>query len=127
MKELLLMALSDPQTVTVNAVAQSLKRVSSGVNAGSFRTNDGNFALDVAHSYSKRNRHTVVIRQRKIAADPLAPTLNVEVTQSIRVTVDTPNNNAFSVAESKLLWDGFAAWLAASTGAVETQLLGGEN
>lgn len=121
------MSLADPQTVTVNAVAQSLKRVSSGVNSGSFRTNDGNFTMDVAHSYNKRNRHTVVIRQRKIAADPLAPTLNVEVSQSIRVTVDTPNNLAFTVAENKLLWDGFAAWLAAGSGAVETQILGGEN
>lgn len=121
------MALTDPQTITVNAVAQSLKRVSSGVNTGAFRTNDGNFALEVAHSYSKRNRHTVVFRQRKIAADPLAPTINAEVTQSVRVTIDTPNNLAFTVAENKLLWDGFAAWLAASSGAVETQILGGEN
>ena len=74
------MALADPQVITVNAVAQSLKRVSSGTNVGTFKTNDGNFTLDVAHSYSKRNRHTLVLRQRKIAADPLAPTLNVEVT-----------------------------------------------
>lgn len=121
------MALADPQTITVNSVAQSLKRVSMGTGTGSFKTNDGNFTLEIAHSYTKRNRHTVVLRQRKIAADPLAPTLNVEVTQSVRVTIDTPNNSAFTVAENKLLWDGFAAWLAASSGAIETQLLGGEN
>lgn len=121
------MALADPQTITVNSVAQSLKRVSSGVGTGQFRTNDGNFVLDVAHSYGKRGRHTVAFKQRKIAADPLAPTLNVEVTQQIRVTIDTPINSAFTVAENKLLWDGFAAWLAASSGAIETQILGGEN
>lgn len=121
------MAFADPQTITVNAVAQSLKRISSGENKGTFKTNDGNFTLEVAHSYSKRNRHTVVFRQRKIAADPLAPTINAEVTQSVRITVDTPNNLAFTVAENKLLMDGFAAWLAASTGAMETALLGGEN
>lgn len=121
------MAFADPQTITVNAVAQSLKRISSGVNTGTFKTNDGNFTLEVAHSYSKRNRHTVAFRQRKIAADPLAPTLNVEVSQTVRITVDTPNNLAFTVAESKLLMDGFAAWLAASSGAMETSLLGGEN
>ncbi|DAD50557.1 coat protein [ssRNA phage Esthiorhiza.4_15] len=121
------MALSDPQTITVNAVAQVLKRTSSGINTGTFRTNDGNYTLEVAHSYGKRQRHTVVLRQRKIAADPLAPTLNVEVTQSVRVTIDTPTNLAFTVAENKLLWDGFAAWLAASSGAAETSILGGEN
>jgi hypothetical protein len=120
-------AFADPTSITVNAVAQSLKRVSSGVNAGTFRTNDGNFTLDIAHSYNKRHRHTMVLKQRKIAADPLAPTLNVEVSQSVRITVDTPNNLAFTVAESKQLMDGFAVFLAASTGAAETQLLGGEN
>jgi len=121
------MAFADPMTITVNAVAQSLKRISSGVNTGAFKTNDGNFTVDISHSYSKRNRHTMAIRQRKIAADPLAPTLNAEVTQSVRITVDTPNNLAFTVAESKLLMDGFAAFLAASSGAAETSLLGGEN
>lgn len=121
------MSFADPTTITVNSVAQSLKRISSGTNSGTFKTNDGNFTLKVDHSYAKRNRHTMALTQRKIAADPLAPTLNVEVTQSVRITVDTPNNLAFTVAESKLLMDGFAAFLAASTGAAETQLLGGEN
>lgn len=121
------MALADPQTVTVNAVAQSLKRVSSGVNSGIFRTNDGNFTLEVAHDYKKRERHTVVIKQRKIAADPLAPTINNEVLQTVRITVDRPINSAYTVTESKLLMDGFAAWLAASSGAIETAILGGEN
>lgn len=120
------MAFAD-MTITVNSVAQALKRTGSGPNSGSFKTNDGNFTLEVSHSYSKRNRHTMALRQRKIAADPLAPTLNAEVTQSVRITVDTPNNLAFTVAESKLLMDGFAAFLAASTGAAETSLLGGEN
>ncbi len=121
------MAFADPATITVNSVAQTLNRISSGVNTGTFRTNDGNFTLEIAHSYGKRNRHTAVLKQRKIAADPLAPTINVETVQQVRITVDTPNNLAFTVAENKLLMDGFAAWLAASSGAQETKLLGGEN
>jgi hypothetical protein len=121
------MAFADPQVVTVNAVAQSMARVSSDKNAGTFKTNDGNFTLEVAHSYGKRTRHTIAVRQRQIAADPLISANNVESTMTCRVTVDVPPNQSFTVAQQKLLWDGFAAALAASSGAKITQLLGGEN
>lgn len=119
--------LSEPQTITVNAVPQTLKRVSMGINSGVLKSNDGNWSLSIAHSYNKRVRHTVSLQQRKIVADPLAPTLNQEVTQSVRVTIDAPGNAAFTVADQKFLMDGLAAWLAASSGAIETQLLGGES
>jgi len=119
--------LAEPQTITVNAVPQTLKRVSMGVNSGVLKTNDGNWTVEIAHSYNKRVRHTVALRQRKIVADPLAPTINTEVTQSVRITLDSPANAAFTVADQKFLMDGFAAWLAAGSGAIETQLLGGES
>lgn len=121
------MAFADPQIITVNAVAQTMPRVSSGLGTGSFVTNDSNFRLEVAHSYSKRARHTIVFKQRKIAADPLISANNVEFNQSVRVTFDGPLNQGFTVAEQKLLWDGFATWFAATSGAKVTQLLGGEN
>lgn len=122
------MSFSDPETITVNAVAQSLKRVGSGLNAGTLRTNDGNFVVDVAHSYNKgRARHTVAIKQRKISADPVLPSTNTEFTQTIRITADVPNNTGFTVAEQKLLVDGFLTWLTATSGAKMTQLLGGES
>lgn len=121
------MSFADPQSVTVNSVAQSCARTSSGLGTGSFVTSDGNFKLDVSHSYGKRNRHSVVFRQRKLAADPLISAQNAEFTMSIRVTVDVPPNQGYTVAEQKLLTDGFIAWLSASSGAKMTQLLGGEN
>jgi len=121
------MAYVDPQVITVNAVAQSLARVASGTNSGSFQTNDGNFRLDVAHSYGKRARHTLVVRQRKIAADPLISANNAEFWMTMRLTFDVPSNQGFTVAEQKLLNDGVAVWLAASSANVVTRLLGGEN
>jgi len=122
------MAFSDPETITVNAVAQSLKRTGLGLNTGSLRTNDGNFVVEVSHSYNKgRARHTVAIRQRKIASDPVLPATNSEFTQTIRITADVPNNTGFTVAENKLLVDGFLTWLTATSGAKMTQLLGGES
>lgn len=120
------MAYVDPQTITVNAVAQTLARTSSGVGTGTFRTNDGNFELQVAHRTGRRGQHTIALKQRKIAADPLASANNVEYTMTARVTFDVPLVG-YTVAEQKLLWDGFATWLAASSGSKVTQLLGGEN
>jgi hypothetical protein len=35
--------------------------------------------------------------------------------------------NGYTVAEVKAAWDGFAAQLAASSGAMVTQILGGQN
>lgn len=121
------MAYADPQVITVNAVAQSLARTASGIGTGKFQTNDGNFTLEIAHSATKRGRHTIVFRQRKVAADPLISAQNAEFLMSARVTFDVPLNQGFTVAEQKLLWDGFAAWFAASSGSKVTQLLGGEN
>lgn len=122
------MAFSDPETITVNAVAQTLARVASGSNAGSLQTSDGNFRLDISHSYgNSRNRHTLAVRQRKIAADPLISAQNAEFSMSFRVTVDVPNNQGFTIAEQKLLTDGVIAWLQASSGAKMSKLMGGEN
>jgi hypothetical protein len=119
-------AFADPQSITVNAVAQSLARTGTGLGTGTFRTNDGNFSLEVAHRTGRRGQHTIAFKQRKIAADPLASANNVEYTMTARVTFDVPLVG-YTVAEQKLLWDGFVTWLTASSGAKVTQLLGGEN
>lgn len=62
------MAFADPQSVTINAVAQSLARTASGVNTGSFTKDDGNVALSVQHTYGKRTRRQMRLTTRKIAA-----------------------------------------------------------
>lgn len=121
------MAYADPQSITVNSVAQSLARTGTGLNTGTFRTNDGNFTLEVGHNYGKRARHTVAFRQRKISADPLITAQNLEHVMSARLTFDVPDNQGYTVAEQLLLWSGFATWLTASSNAKVNQLLGGEN
>lgn len=121
------MAFADPQSITVNAVAQSLARVASGSGTGSFQTSDGNFKLDVFHNYGKRNRHTFVFRQRKLAADPLISANNTEFQMSVRFTVDVPPNQGFTITEQMYPIAGLLTWMTASTNAKTLQLLGGEN
>lgn len=120
------MAFADPQSVTINAVAQSLARTSSGVNAGAFSKDDGSVKLGVSHTYGNRTRRMARLDHKKIAADPLQPSTNRAFSMSCYVVVDTPLEG-YTVAEQKQIVDAVTAYLTASSGARVTQLLGGEN
>lgn len=120
------MALSDPQSVTINAVATSLPRTSSSVNAGTFTSNDGTIIESVSHQYGKRNRHLFRIDHSKIAPDPLISSQNIKYSMSFYVVADLPVTG-YTVVEAKQVIDGFIAQLNASSGALITKILGGEN
>jgi hypothetical protein len=121
------MAFADPQTVTIATVANVLPRTGSPVfTAGTFTKDDGNVKLTVAStSASKRTRRTCRLDFRKIAADPLISAQNIVYSMSAYLVVDVPITG-FSIAEQKQIVDALTAYLAASTGARVTQLLGGE-
>lgn len=120
------MAFADPQSVTINAVAQSLPRTSTLGNAGVFTKDDGNVKLSVSHSYGKRTRRTIRLDFQKIAADPLISAQNIRYSMSTYIVVDVPVTG-FTIAEQKQIVDALTAYLTASSGARVTQLLGGEN
>lgn len=120
------MSFADPQSVTVNAVPISMPRTSSGVNSGVFTSADGNSRLSVAHAYGKRTRRTIRLDSSKISADPMLPSQNVKLSNSVYLVVDAPIAG-FTSTELKQYIDGFLAALTASSGAKITQLLGGEN
>jgi hypothetical protein len=120
------MAFADPQSVTINAVANTLPRISSGIDSGAFQKDDSTIKLSVGSSYGKRVRRTIRLDHKKIAADPLMPSTNTLFTMSTYIVVDVPVAG-YSVAEQKQIVDGLTAYLTASSGARVTQLLGGEN
>lgn len=120
------MSYSDPISVTINAVAVPLPRISSGVNTGSFQKDDGTVKVTVAHTYGKRIRRTARIDASKIAADPFLASVNSKVGMSFYVVADIPLQG-YSIVEQKQIVDGFLAFLSAGAGANITKLLGGEN
>lgn len=120
------MAYADPQSVTINAVANTLPRTSSGTNTGVFTKDDGNVQLTVGHIYGKRTRRQIKLVHRKVAADPLLSGVNTSYSMSAYMVVDVPTVG-YTIAEQKQITDAFAAYLAASSGANVTKLLGGEN
>lgn len=84
------MAFSDPQSVTVTAVAQSLPRVSAGSLASVYQKSDGNYKLTVSRIVGKRRRYMVRLDARKIAADPMASANNLEFTCAAYIVIDAP-------------------------------------
>jgi len=120
------MAFTDPQSVTINAVATTLPRTSNGVNSGVFTKDDGNVKLTVSHAYGKRTRRTIRIDHAKVAPDPFTTTVNARYSMSAYIVVDVPTVG-YTVAEQKQIVDALTAYLTASSGARTTQLLGGEN
>jgi hypothetical protein len=121
-----LVAFSDPQTVTISGSANTLPRVSSGENTGSFQKDDGTVKLTVSHQYGKRNRRTIRLEHSKIAPDPLISATNIRYSMTSYLVIDTPVTG-YTVAEAKAIVDGLMGYLTASSGAATTKLLGGEN
>jgi hypothetical protein len=119
-------AFADPQSVTINAVANSLPRVASGVNTGSFQKDDTTVALSVSHQYGTRTRRQLRLDHKKIAPDVLLSGVNTQVSMSAYLVVDVPKVG-YTIAEQKQIIDALTAYLTASSGARVTQLLGGEN
>lgn len=114
------------QTVTINAVAIPLPRTSSGLDLGVFSSNDGLVKEKVSHSYGKRNRHLFRIDHNKVAPDPFQTSVNAKYGMSAYVVFDVPTVG-YTVAEQKMIVDGFIAQLTASSGTLITKILGGES
>jgi hypothetical protein len=119
------MAYADPQSVTVSGTAVSLPRTGFSPTGGSFTSSDGKYKLEVSHQYGRRQRRSIRLTESKISADPLVPSTNTRTSMSVYMVVDTPLNGV-TAAEAKAVVDAFVAYMAASSGARVTQLLGGE-
>jgi len=120
------MSFADPQSITVNAVAQSMSRTGSGINSGSFTQDDGTNTLVISHQYGKRTRRAMKFSDNKIAANPFDTARNERVSMSCTLVVDVPPQG-YTIAEQKYVVDGLIAYLTASSGSKVTQLLGGES
>jgi len=114
-------------TVTVNAVAQNLKRTSMGTNSGEFKTNDGTHRLTINHSLGGSNQRMIRLDRIQTVANPLSTGEFLEVADAIWLVSKSPKVGLLTVTTQKQLVDGFITYLTASSGAALTQLLGGES
>jgi hypothetical protein len=111
--------------VTISGSAKSLPRTSSTENGAKFATSDRTHRMSVAHSYGKRQRHTIRLEVDSVTASPLIAGQNVLNSMSVYLVADLPNG--FDATVSKAVIDGFLANLSATSGANVTKLVGGES
>jgi len=117
---------ADPQSVTVNAVAQSLPRVDEGDESATYQKDDETYGLLISHTTTKngRRRHQVRLDNNKIATDPFTPANSRKVSLSGYFVIDEPEDGAYSNAEILLHMKGLIAW---SSDANVTKVIAGES
>lgn len=106
------MALSDPQTVTVNSVAKVMPRVTSNGLSAHYQLADESFALDISHQKTKdrRIRSLAKITQRAIVTNPLDSTQSDYDTLAFHVVIDRPEYGFTSTDVTNLI-TGLKTWL----------------
>jgi hypothetical protein len=121
-----LMAFSDPQSITIAASTISLPRVSTGVGNSEYVSSDGLVHLNASSAYGRRTRRVLRVDHSKITADPFIPTVNQKVSMSNYMVFDLPPVG-YTNAEAFEVYEGFLALFTASSDALITKLLGGES
>ncbi|DAD51467.1 coat protein [ssRNA phage Gerhypos.4_19] len=84
------MALADPQSVTVNSVAQSMPLIKRDGQKAVYQKADGTYTLTVSHQPSgTRTRTLVKIERKAVVTDPLT-SVNDYDTLSTQIIFDHP-------------------------------------
>lgn len=113
---------ADPQSITVNAVAQSLPATERNGQSSVYKKDDDTYRLTIGHQYGKRNRFTVRVDAQKTAPDPLVASNNQVYTLSAYLVVDKPPVG-YTNAEARDIAVALSAW---ATSANLLKVLGGE-
>lgn len=107
------MALTDPQSITIDGGAVSLPRVKTEGYRSEYLSSDEDLKMIVSHQEKKgRTRRMVRLDLRTIAADPLTAA-NEYKTTSVYLVVDEPEYG-FEDAVLDDLIDGLVGWLTAA-------------
>lgn len=115
---------SDPQTVTVNAVAQTLAAISREDLKSIYREDVAEYELVIAHQENgKRNRRTVRLNRTTVSADPFIPAQNVTQTVSYYLVIDAPLAG-YTNTQMKDDVLGLTGWLSSAN---VLKVLGGES
>jgi hypothetical protein len=102
---------ADPQSVTVNAVAQSMPRISSTGLKSEYVKDDETFRLTISHQKSgKRIRSMVRLDQRAIVPDPLTAVNDYE-TLGFYFVIDRPEVG-FSATQVDYVVQALKTWLS---------------
>lgn len=120
------MAFTDPQSITIDAVATSLPRINVGNYGSEYRSSDGLIRLSANSAYGKRTRQVIRVDHRKIEPNLVVPAQNDEVSMSAYLVLDRPRVG-YTNAQALSVYTGFNALITASAHELITKVLGGES
>jgi len=110
------MALADPQSITVNAVAKSMPRIlnPSDPSTTMYQMSDQTFSLAIRHTTLKKDKKSrvkslVSFTQRAIVPDPLTSVNDYE-SVTVSVQIDRPDVGFTSTQIDQMI-AGFKTWL----------------
>jgi len=106
--------LSDPQTITVNAVAKTMPKILTDQKHSVYQLSDQTFTLDVRHTSVKKDKKSrikslVTFTQRAVVADPLTA-INDYETLVFSAQIDRPEAG-FTSLQTQQLITGFQSWM----------------
>lgn len=117
---------SDPQSITINTVANTLPRVAVGDRQASYSKDDDTLRLAISHAVSAKGRTRRMVRldHSKIASDPFVNGNNRPVSSSAYLVVDEPSDGAYTNSELLENIKGLLGWLSDAN---VSKLLAGES
>lgn len=118
------MALTDPQTVTIDGTAFSLPRLAGDASRQPYVSADGLTKLVILQSNGKRKRSAIRIEKTKSVTDPITG-LSSYQDAAVYVMFDRPLVG-FSNDELAKVFVGLSTAMTASTNAMTLKVLGGE-
>jgi hypothetical protein len=102
---------SDPQVVTINAIAKSMPRISSSGTSSVYKMSDESLILSIGHTKAGKGRIRSLVRldQQELVENPLTSVEDYE-TLSFYTVIDRPLAG-FDVTKVNYLVAGLKTWL----------------
>jgi len=119
-------AFSDPQTVTVNAVARPLPRYLTGTNVGTFTSADAITQLAIDPNGTRTRRSAKASIRENVSITDAGTGLTRIESHSFTIISNRPLTGVSDTVAEQLA-AGLISWLTASTNANLKKLLAGEN
>lgn len=117
---------TEPIVLTIGGSAKSLNRTGTSDVGSKYATADTAHRVTINHENTKtRSRHVIRVDFDSLVANPLITGQQISQSMSVWLAVNT--NRGYDVATAKSVVDALVAYLAATSGANVTKLLGGES
>lgn len=105
---------TDPQSITVNAVAKSMPRIQQDGQSSLYQMSDQTFGLSIRHTSVKKGaknriKSLVAFTQRAVVPDPLTAVNDFE-TVTVSFQIDRPEAG-FTATQIDQMVAGFKTWL----------------